>query len=225
MNDEKPILSIETSESICGACVYFNDTKYFESRIYLKNSHAEKLFEIIDNVITSAGIKPNDLSSIAVSSGPGSFTGLRIGLSAAKGIAFGSSLPVVPVPTFEAMALQLSAALPVDSEFVIANKVNMEEIYFAKFKINSNNYIFVDNLQIISREAFRNKVKDTAVFGNVFYNKDSNKIETNCKFTAPSPLSVAVWSKNYGSELLTYNYDYLEPNYLKNFIIKGKKNG
>ncbi len=225
MNDEKPILSIETSESICGACVYFNDTKYFESRIYLKNSHAEKLFEIIDNVITSAGIKPNDLGSIAVSSGPGSFTGLRIGFSAAKGIALGASLPVVPVPTFEAMALQLTAELPDGSEFVIANKVNMEEIYFAKFKINSNNYIFVNNLQIINRDVFRSKVKDAAVFGNVFYNKDSNKIETSCKFTAPSPLAVAAWSKNFGPELLTYNYDYLEPNYLKNFIIKGKKNG
>ena len=79
MSEDKPILSIETSESICGVCVFFTETKYFESQIYLKNSHAEKLFEIIDYVMRSAGIETSDLDKIAVSSGPGSFTGLRIG--------------------------------------------------------------------------------------------------------------------------------------------------
>ena len=59
-------------------------------------------------------------------------------------------MPIVPVPTFEAMALQLAAILSNGSEFVIANKVNMEEIYYAKFKINLNNYIFVENLQIVN---------------------------------------------------------------------------
>ena len=84
MNDSKPILSIETSESLCGACVYFNDEKFFEASIRFKNVHAEKLFETIDYVIKTAGIVTNDLASIAVSAGPGSFTGLRIGMSAAK---------------------------------------------------------------------------------------------------------------------------------------------
>jgi tRNA threonylcarbamoyladenosine biosynthesis protein TsaB len=225
MTEDKPILSIETSESICGVCVFFTETKYFESQIYLKNSHAEKLFETIDYVMRSAGIETSDLGGIAVSSGPGSFTGLRIGLSAAKGIAFGSSLPITPVPTFEAMALQLAAILPDGSEFLIANKVNMEEIYYAKFKINLNNYIFVENLQIINHDDFRNLAKDTLTFGNVNFDNSSDKIESKNIFAAPSPKYVAIWSKTFGADLTTFNYEYLEPNYLKKFIIKERKNG
>ncbi len=225
MNEDKPILSIETSNSICGACVYFSDTKFFESQIYLKNSHAEKLFETIDYVIRAAGIETGDLGGIAVSSGPGSFTGLRIGLSAAKGIAFGSSLPIIPVPTYEAMALQLSSILPAGSEFIIANKVNMEEIYYAKFKINLNNYIFVENLRIINHDDFRNLAENALIFGNVNLNSSSKRIEGNNIFIAPSPLYVAAWSKIFSSELITYDYEYLEPNYLKKFIIKERKNG
>ena len=225
MNEDKPILSIETSNSICGACVYFSDTKFFESQIYLKNSHAEKLFKTIDYVIHAAGIETGDLGGIAVSSGPGSFTGLRIGLSAAKGIAFGSSLPIIPVPTYEAMALQLSSILPAGSEFIIANKVNMEEIYFAKFKINLNNYIFVENLRIINHDDFRNLAENALIFGNVNLNSSSKRIEGNNIFIAPSSLYVAAWSKIFGSELITYDYEYLEPNYLKKFIIKERKNG
>ncbi len=225
MIENKPILSIETSGSICGACVYFNDTEFFESQIYLKNSHAEKLFETIDYVIHSAGIETSDLGVIAVSSGPGSFTGLRIGLSAAKGIAFGSSLPVISVPTFEAMALQLSFFLPSGTEFIIANKVNMEEIYYAKFKINLNNYIFVEKLRIINHDDFRRLAQNTLIFGNVNLNRSSNRVEGNNNFIAPSPLYIAIWSKIFGSELITYDYEYLEPNYLKKFIIKERKNG
>ena len=90
-----------------------------------------------------------NISAVAVSSGPGSFTGLRIGMSAAKGLAFGVSLPIISVPTFEALAFQLSNGLADGTEFIIANKVNSEEIYFAKFKVKSNNYIFAQDLQIV----------------------------------------------------------------------------
>ena len=143
MLDNLPILSIETSQSCCGACVYFDENKFFEMSVNHKNVHAEKIFEIIDSVIKSSGITLKDLGAIAVSSGPGSFTGLRIGMSAAKGIGFGASLPIIAVPTFEALAYQLSNTLKDGTEFVIANNVNSEEIYFAKFQVKSNNYIFI----------------------------------------------------------------------------------
>ena len=73
-------------------------------------------------------------------------------MSAVKGLAFASTLPVIAVPTFEALALQAAKFIPDKvTQFVIANKVNIEEIYFSKFQIKGNNYIFVENLQIIKR--------------------------------------------------------------------------
>ncbi len=223
MNEIKPILSVETSGPLCGACVYFSDKKYFETGISLKNSHAEKLFEAIDGCLRASGISAGELNAIAVSSGPGSFTGLRIGMSASKGMAFASSLPIITVPTFEAMALQISKYLPDGSVFSIANKVNSDEIYFAKFKIVSNNYIFVENLRIIKNSELPERSAGELLFGNAAALLNSEGVYGE-SMNAPSPRYVAEWAKRFGDKFKIKDFDYLEPNYLKNFIIKEKKN-
>ena len=222
MNDPKPILSIETSQNLCSACVYYTDEKFYEMNFNYKNSHAEKLFEIIDAVLNMASIRPNELDAIGVSAGPGSFTGLRIGMAAAKGIAYGAKIAVIPVPTFEAFAFQLSDYLPDQTEFMIANKVNMEELYFAKFQIKSNSYIFVNNLELVTRSEFSKRNYSGLVFGN------SGLIESenfNKKLSSPNSLYIAKWSKVFGDSFRTFDYDFLEPNYLKNFIVKERKDG
>ncbi len=222
-NNDFPILSIETSSSECGACVYFNNERFYQSYIRYKNIHAEKIFETIDSVIKAAGINPGDLKAIAVSNGPGSFTGLRIGMSAAKGLAYGYSVPLIPVPTFEALALQVSKYFPDDRVFAIANKVNIDEVYFAKFKIKSNSYIFVETLKILSFVEFMGISKDIVTFGNALRDKDNDLLHKNDIF-APEPKYVAQWAAIYGKENILKNIDYLEPNYLKNFTIKVRKN-
>jgi tRNA threonylcarbamoyladenosine biosynthesis protein TsaB len=68
---------------------------------------AETLVPLIEQVMTESGLKRQDLQAIAVSSGPGSFTSLRIGMSVAKGVAYGLGLPLIPVPTMPAMAASL----------------------------------------------------------------------------------------------------------------------
>lgn len=220
MLEKLPILSIETSQSCCGACVYFDENKFFEMNVNLKNSHAEKIFEIIDSVIKTSGILLQDLGAVAVSAGPGSFTGLRIGMSAAKGLAFGASLPIVPVPTFEALALQLSYQLNDGAEFVIVNKVNSEEIYFAKFKVKANNYIFTQDLQIVKASNQIDIEKDCIVYGNAsFAGELFNQKRT---ISSPKPEFVAKWAKHFGNEVVKNNFDFLEPYYFKNFIVRDK---
>jgi tRNA threonylcarbamoyladenosine biosynthesis protein TsaB len=214
---KKPILAIETSERNCSVCLYFDQDKFFEFSISLKNAHSEKIFELIDKVNLVSGNDIAETGCIAVSAGPGSFTGLRIGMAAAKGLAFGSSVPLVPVPTFEAMALQLLDILPESTQFVIANRVNAEEIYFAKFQNRSNNYIFVKDLRIIGYNEFNEEAGEDLCFGNAVI---GNK---NLMITAPSAKYIAKWCEKFGKDLLTFDYDFLEPNYLKDFIIKGMK--
>jgi|ERR1035438_1934025 tRNA threonylcarbamoyladenosine biosynthesis protein TsaB len=208
----KPILAIETSGNLCGAAVYFDHSKYFEIIVNFKNSHSGMLFDVIDKTLNFAGIQLKDLECIAVSSGPGSFTGLRIGYSAVKGLAFGSLLQVCPVPTFEALALQILRVRIEGGDFIIANKVNVEEVYYARFHIKSNNYIFAEKLQIINISELLEKSKGYPIFGNAI-NKDN-------EYSAPRPLYVAEWCILYGAEYKTFNYDLLEPNYFKNFIVK-----
>ncbi len=222
-NNGSPVLAIETSSALCGACVYFGREKYFETVVNFKNVHAEKLMDTIDSVLKAAMLKPGDLKAIAISNGPGSFTGLRIGMSAAKGLAFGTSVPLIQVPTFEALALQISRYLPEDTFFIIANKVNLDEVYFAKFQIKSNNYIFVENLKILKFDEFAANSKDVITFGNAIKSKNSS-IFYRTDIFAPRPEYVAEWAIEHGEEKTQINIDYLEPNYLKNFTIKVRKN-
>ena len=218
MSKVKPILAIETSETICGAALYYSTKKYFASAINLKHSHSEKLFEIIEFLFQQAGINRDEIISVAVSGGPGSFTGLRIGMAAAKGIASGAGVPLIVVPTFEALAYQLSSCISDNTEFIIANKVNKDEIYYSKFKIKSNSYIFVNELTILANEEFVNKSIGIKVFGSASYLLEENKNDS--LISSPSAEYVAEWALNFGEKNSTFDYDYIEPLYLKNFIVK-----
>jgi len=216
--DQKPVLAFETSENLCGVCIYFSNEKYFSASINLKHSHSEKIFEATELLLKISGIEPIDLDSIAVSEGPGSFTGLRIGYSAAKGIAYGAEIPIIPVPTYEALAFQLATIKNDGEEFIISNKVSREEVYFAKFKIRGNSYIFVEDLTILTNDLFRSKADGYQVFGN-----SVSLIGKNTEFPfVPDPLFIAKWAVKFGVEKKTFKYDFLEPNYLKEFIVKEK---
>jgi tRNA threonylcarbamoyladenosine biosynthesis protein TsaB len=218
--DNKPILAFETSENICGVCIYFSDEKYFSSQINLKHSHSEMIFEISESLFKLADIQPNDLDSVAISEGPGSFTGLRIGFSAAKGIAYGAKLPIIKVPTYEALAFQLLSIMNENDEFIISNKVNKDEVYFCKFQIRGNNYIFVEDLTILHKELFIQKSEGFKVFGNSLTLKKENLLSP----IVPDPVFIAKWANEFGMVKKIFNYDFLEPNYLKDFIVKEKKN-
>lgn len=216
--ENKPILAFETSENICGVCIYFSDDKYFSSAINLKHSHSEKIFELTECLFKIANIKPTELDSIAVSEGPGSFTGLRIGFSAAKGIAYGANLPILPVPTYEAFALQLSFVLKENDEFIISNRVNKEEVYFTRFQIRGNNYIFAEDLTILTKDLFVKKSEGCQIFGNSAV-LPGKAVQYP---SVPDPLFIAKWALEFGAGKKTFNYDFLEPNYLKDFIVKEK---
>jgi tRNA threonylcarbamoyladenosine biosynthesis protein TsaB len=211
MND-KPLLALETSQSICSVCIFFNDEHYFEASMSLKNAHAEKIFELIDGVLRTSGISLENLEAVAVSAGPGSFTGLRIGMSAAKGIAYGLEIPVISVPTFEAMALEISTYLPEGSDFAILNKVNMDEVYFAGFKVIDNSYIFTEKLEIVNKTALNLKNSGRIYFGNA----------VNSSISAPGSKYIAKWGRKSGTKISPEEIDNIEPFYLKNFIIKEK---
>jgi len=216
--EHKPVLAFETSENLCGVCIYFSDEKYFSSIINLKHSHSEKIFEAAEWLFRTSGIKPEDLDTIAISEGPGSFTGLRIGFSAAKGIAYGANIPIVPVPTYEAFAFQLAHIKNDGDEFIISNKVNKEEVYFAKFQIRANSYIFAEDLTILRKDFFIRKAEGIKVFGNAAVLLDKS-VEYP---STPDPLFIAKWAIEFGTNKKTLKYDFMEPNYLKDFIIKEK---
>src|SRR6266478_6775542 len=108
------VLAVETSTLAGGAALLDGELVVGEYALDVSATHSERLMGAIDRLLTDAGWSVRDLEGLAVSVGPGSFTGLRIGLSTVKGLALALSIPIVPVPTLDAMAALLPfAALPV----------------------------------------------------------------------------------------------------------------
>lgn len=214
MNEINPVLALETSDKICSVCLLINSSEFYSIETNQIHSHSEKLFEQIEIIQKHAGTNLSQIKSIAVSIGPGSFTGLRIGLSAAKGLIEGLKIPLIPVPTFEALAYQISSFLPDGTKFYIANRANKEECYFAEFFVKGNSYIFDEELKLISQSEL-NELKDSLIFGNLSKNP--------FRISSPSAEFIARWAYNFGIEKLITDIDFLEPNYIKDFIVKEAK--
>ena len=218
MNKYLPILAVETSGEICSVAVLLNENESVEMNYKQKHIHSKVLLLMIEQLLDASKISPADLHHVAVSNGPGSFTGLRIGLSAVKGFVFGLDLPIVQVPTFEALAYQLWNYVPLNRKFAIANTVNRDELYFAKFLKEEDGYKLIERLQIINK----NKLEDFLDEEDLLYGNNDN-FRSVKNVSSPSAEYIAKWSYFFGKDLLTYEVDYTEPNYLKDFVIKVKK--
>lgn len=108
------VLGIETSTGGAGVAVIDGDALLAEVRLPARRGQSERLLPAIDRLLVDAGLALADLGGIGVAVGPGSFTGLRVGLATAKGLALGSGLAVIGVPSLDALAWQVPwPALPV----------------------------------------------------------------------------------------------------------------
>lgn len=103
------ILSLETSTTVCSAALHKGGKLVASREILVPQSHASKLAPLVEEVRKSSGIDFRQLSAVAVASGPGSYTGLRIGVSTAKALCYALNIPLVSVETLDIMAHQVHA--------------------------------------------------------------------------------------------------------------------
>lgn len=218
MNKHFPILAIETTSDLCSVSVQLDQNSYVEVNHLAKHVHSEKLINMIEKVVEESGIKINQYASVAISIGPGSFTGLRIGLSAAKGIAFGAKLPLISVPTFEATAYSIKKYLKEDETFSIVFNASNEDFYFEKYQIKNSELLKIVELTLVDKSRIHELMNNNELlFGNAkIENFEVRKIFHNAT-------SISNWAYLFGQDLLTFDYDNLEPKYIKQFIGKVKK--
>ena len=103
------ILAIETSTIVASCAICEDESVLASSKIATGLTHSQTLMVLVDNMFKSANIKTEEIGAVAVSIGPGSFTGLRIGIAAAKGISMGLSVPLVGVETLHGLSYNLLA--------------------------------------------------------------------------------------------------------------------
>jgi len=133
------ILAIETSTMLGGIAIMDDLSGLIaEVRLNVKSTHSERLMTEIAHVLKQAELKVSDIDVFAIAIGPGSFTGLRIGLSAAKGFSYATGKPIVSVPTLEALAWNFPYCRHPVCTLLDARK---KEVYAALFKWEDGGFI------------------------------------------------------------------------------------
>jgi tRNA threonylcarbamoyladenosine biosynthesis protein TsaB len=131
------ILNIETATKNCSVALAKEGKTILSKEIAEEGySHAERLHVFIEEIIQESGITFNDLSAIAVSQGPGSYTGLRIGVSAAKGLCYALNIPLIAIDTLQVLASQARVSEGLIAPMIDARRM---EVYSAIFNPNLEN--------------------------------------------------------------------------------------
>src|ERR1700687_3568189 len=104
------LLAVESATLSGGVALLDDDRLVGEITLNIAITHSERLMSAVDRLLADSGLAPADLDGLAVSVGPGSFTGLRVGLATVKALAMALDLPVAPVPTLDALAARLPFA-------------------------------------------------------------------------------------------------------------------
>lgn len=125
------MLAIETATSVGGTALFENGRLLAEYRCRMPMAHAERLMVLVDQVLQDSGVRPSEVGALVLSAGPGSFTGLRVGINTAKGFAGDEDLDVVAVSTLETLAGNLNAPGHLCCPMMDAKK---GEVYTALFR-------------------------------------------------------------------------------------------
>jgi len=219
------ILNIETATTNCsvslskeGKTIVLkedNDKSY---------SHAERLHVYIDEVLKEANINSNKLDAISVSKGPGSYTGLRIGVSAAKGLCFALDKPLISIPTLDALAHQVKMD---DGIIVSMLDARRMEVYSAIYDSNYNE-IRETQAQILDETSFNDYLEKGKVYfiGNGVEKTKTLINHTNAIFIEdklPSANDMSLLADTKYKKNDTEDVAYFEPYYLKDFVALKKK--
>lgn len=226
------ILCIETATNLCSValCSEKGVLSLLESSD--TKSHASLLTVYIKEILEKAGIKPSDLDAISVSKGPGSYTGLRIGVSAAKGIAFAASVPLIGIETTFSMFRGLTEGIK-DTEcntlYCPMLDARRMEVYYAIYDSRGNPVKDI-SAEVIDTDSFAGIQQQYEL---VFFGDGASKLRDvirrpNIRFEENFRMSAShLCAPSYEAfnEKRFEDVAYFEPLYLKDFITtKQKKN-
>jgi len=199
------ILGIETATEVCSTSLIHNATVLAVRTVKEKNIHSERLMTFIDEVLKESGCTLAELDAIAVSIGPGSFTGLRIGVSTAKGLAMARNLSIVAVPTLDAVAegFRLAKNDKATATFCSMIDAKRQEAFSCFYSVDEHDIQRISEYVIDSKEAI-----------------EKNAVVKNAVLVQPevSAVPVALLAERRRKEFDVSDISHLEPLYLRDFI-------
>ena len=213
------ILCIETATTNCSVALSVNGSvialREDNSKGY---SHAEKLHVFIEEVLAESKLETTHLDAIAVSKGPGSYTGLRIGVSAAKGLCFALDIPLISLPTLEVLAHKISG----DSYIIPILDARRMEVYSCVFN-ESIQEVRDTRAEVLDKDSFLTYL---AMGKTTFIGSGVAKLKTICNHSnaifvedqLPSAHEMAALAMVKHKKNDIEDVAYFEPYYLKDFI-------
>ena len=221
LKDNSLILSIDTSTTVCSVALHDQGKILAATELNVEKSHSEQLIIIIQQLLKSVAIKMTDLKAVAIASGPGSYTGLRIGTSTAKGFCYTLEIPLLAVNTLEAMLYNVNMYMP-EALFCPMLDARRMEVYCLIADAHKQ-ILKPTEAVIVDESSFNDILSENPV---VFFGNGSEKCKevvgtkANVIFvdnitTSAKGVGEAAWKKFVNKEF--EDVAYFEPFYLKEF--------
>ncbi len=218
------ILGIETSTAVCSVGLADEFGLQSERSLIESHIHSEKLLTLIQELCNEQKMKLSQLDGVAISIGPGSFTGLRIGLSTAKGLCFALEKPLIAVPTFLSIAKSAALSHPECARIIVCIDAKQREYYIGVYEQDNGDIREMQSVQTVSlssaltaislktlivtdrTDEVKTKFGDSIIVEDVF---------SYCRGNIVARIAVERWKD--GKRKL---WEQLEPIYLKDFVVR-----
>ena len=220
------LLSLETSTEVCSVAVHQDNKLLASAELHIAQAHASNLAPLLEDCVKAAGLSFSDIQAVALSSGPGSYTGLRIGASTAKGICYALNIPMIAVNTLELMAFQMSRFFNSTLLCPMIDAKRME--VYCLIADPQLNIIKPQSAVIVESASFQEILDAHKV---VFFGNGSMKCReviqhTNASFQEhqyPVAAELGIVAMQYWNGQRFADLVHFEPNYHKEFIAKTAK--
>lgn len=222
------ILSIESACAVCSVALHKEGKILGLAEVHKDNVHAKMLLLLIKDLLNQCEVYPSELAAIAVSKGPGSYTGLRIGVSVAKGLAFAHQLPLIGISTLKSLAFQLRDIAKGTEMIIPMIDARRMEVYTATY---DSSFIQIRNTQpaVIESNLYLDELENNIVYfigdgvpklKNILNHPNSRFPEISNSAKSIGFLAFEKFKLNDFEDLA-----YFEPEYLKDFkVLTSKKN-
>jgi tRNA threonylcarbamoyladenosine biosynthesis protein TsaB len=230
------ILNLETATPLCSVALAIDGRLIAQRETQEEKSHAARLTVYIEEILKEQGLQIRDLHAIAIGKGPGSYTGLRIGVSTAKGLCYGAGIPLIAVGTLRIMTNYAKGicgerSIPLDDNALLCPMIDARrmEVFSCLYKASGEEKEPI-SAKIIDADTYSTYLQTSKIY---FFGSGMDKCRQvlshpNAFFLDdiyPHAASLAVLSEEKYREKKFENLAYFEPFYLKEFVATVPKKG
>ncbi|GAB3202517.1 tRNA threonylcarbamoyladenosine biosynthesis protein TsaB [Pontibacter aydingkolensis] len=220
------LLALETSTNVCSVALFQGDKLLGASELRIEKSHSSHITVMMEQLVNNCGFRMEDLSAVAISGGPGSYTGLRIGTSTAKGLCYALNIPLIEVSTLYSLVAQLIKYTPNPERFLFCPMLDARrmEVYSCVLSHTLEEIVPVAPV-ILDEQTFQDLLQEHVI---VFFGSGAQKFKevikdkSNALFVdgiVPSAIPVGELAiRKYEQEAFE-DVAYYEPFYLKDVYI------